>query len=66
MLGDTGAHALGAALGTAAVTGNRRAGLLAHAVAFVAAAVYGEKVSEAARSWRIGHIPVGLPPATRT
>ncbi|MFC3577390.1 hypothetical protein ACFOZ0_29770 [Streptomyces yaanensis] len=50
MIGDTGAHALGAVLGTAVVAGNSRAGLLAHAAAFVAAAAYGEKVSEAARS----------------
>lgn len=54
MLGDTGAHALGALLGTAVVAGNNRAGLLAHAAAFTAAAVYGEKVSEAARSWGVG------------
>ncbi len=45
MLGDTGAHALGAALGTAVVASNRRAGLLAHAVAAVAAAAYGDRVS---------------------
>ncbi|MFR0356492.1 hypothetical protein [Streptomyces sediminimaris] len=50
MLGDTGAHALGAVLGTAVVAGNGRAGLLAHAAAFVAAAVYGDKVSAAVRS----------------
>ncbi|MFD5007966.1 hypothetical protein ACFWMV_34305 [Streptomyces mutabilis] len=50
MLGDTGAHALGAALGAAVVAGNGRAGLAAHAVALVAAAVCGERVSEAARS----------------
>ncbi|MBC9728724.1 hypothetical protein [Streptomyces sp. TRM68367] len=63
MIGDTGAHALGAALGAAVVAGwgsNRsseagsgggRAGLLAHAAALVAATVYGDKVSEmAARS----------------
>ncbi|MFD9436333.1 hypothetical protein [Streptomyces sp. NPDC060002] len=50
MLGDSGAHALGALLGTAVVAGNGRAGLLAHAAAVVAAAVYGERVSEAARS----------------
>ncbi|MDT0616014.1 hypothetical protein [Streptomyces lancefieldiae] len=50
MLGDTGAHALGAALGVAVVAGNGRAGLAAHAVALLAAAVCGEKVSEAARS----------------
>lgn len=50
MIGDTGAHALGAALGTAVVMGNGRAGLVAHAAALVAAAVYGDKVSEVARS----------------
>ncbi|QOV39299.1 hypothetical protein IM697_13460 [Streptomyces ferrugineus] len=49
MIGDTGAHALGAALGAAVVAGNRRAGLVAHAAAVVAAAVYGDQVSEAAR-----------------
>jgi UDP-N-acetylmuramyl pentapeptide phosphotransferase/UDP-N-acetylglucosamine-1-phosphate transferase len=48
MIGDTGAHALGAALGSAIVAGNGRAGLLAHAAALVAATVYGDKVSEAA------------------
>ncbi|GAA3025278.1 hypothetical protein [Streptomyces glomeratus] len=63
MLGDTGAHALGAALGAAVAVawgsprrtgggrGGGRAGLLAHAAAFVAAAAWGEKVSEAARTW---------------
>ncbi|MGJ5750542.1 hypothetical protein FB563_5159 [Streptomyces puniciscabiei] len=45
MIGDTGAHALGAALGAAVVAGNGRAGLLAHAVAVVAAAVHGDRVS---------------------
>ncbi|WP_217242294.1 hypothetical protein [Streptomyces sp. AC555_RSS877] len=50
MIGDTGAHALGAALGAAVVAGNGRAGLLAHAAAVVAAAVYGDRVSEVARS----------------
>ncbi|OIK25414.1 hypothetical protein [Streptomyces malaysiense] len=50
MLGDTGAHALGAALGAAVVAGNGRAGLLAHAVAFVAAAVNGDRVTGWARS----------------
>ncbi|MER6358213.1 hypothetical protein ABT186_42170 [Streptomyces sp. NPDC001634] len=54
MIGDTGAHALGAALGAAIVAGNRRAGLLAHAAALVAAAAYGEKVSEVARSPAFG------------
>ncbi|GGN89742.1 hypothetical protein GCM10011579_084920 [Streptomyces albiflavescens] len=50
MIGDTGAHALGAALGTAIAAGNGRAGLIAHAAALVAAAAYGEKASDAARS----------------
>lgn len=50
MLGDTGAHALGAALGAAIVAGNGRAGLAAHAAAVVAAAAYGDAVSAAARS----------------
>jgi UDP-N-acetylmuramyl pentapeptide phosphotransferase/UDP-N-acetylglucosamine-1-phosphate transferase len=50
MIGDTGAHALGAALGTAAVVCNGRAGLLAHAAAVVAAAVCGERLSEWARA----------------
>ncbi|KOV70085.1 hypothetical protein [Streptomyces sp. MMG1121] len=50
MIGDTGAHALGAALGAAIVAGNRRAGLLAHAVAVVAVAAYGDRVTAWARS----------------
>ncbi|PZG88616.1 hypothetical protein C1I97_31820 [Streptomyces sp. NTH33] len=55
MLGDTGAHALGAALGVAAVACNGHAGLIAHSpklfeqggppVAVTVAAVYGEKMS---------------------
>ncbi|MFJ1975085.1 hypothetical protein ACIO93_41405 [Streptomyces sp. NPDC087903] len=49
MIGDTGAHALGAALGAAVVAGNGRTGLLVHAVALTAAAVYGDRVSAAAR-----------------
>ncbi|POX36603.1 hypothetical protein C3486_32820 [Streptomyces sp. Ru73] len=48
MLGDTGAHALGAALGLAVVAANGRAGLLAHAAALTAAAVAGDGVSRAA------------------
>lgn len=48
MLGDAGAHALGAALGTAVALGNGRAGLAAHAVALVAAAAFGAQVSAAA------------------
>ncbi len=66
MIGDTGAHALGAALGAAVVAGwgparssgtaggGGRAALLAHAAAVVAAAVYGDRVSAAARSWGPG------------
>ncbi|MFJ5031656.1 hypothetical protein ACIQB5_26845 [Streptomyces sp. NPDC088560] len=50
MLGDTGAHALGATLGAAIAAGNRRAGLLAHAIAVVAAAAYGDRVTAAAGS----------------
>ncbi|AYN42076.1 hypothetical protein D9753_27880 [Streptomyces dangxiongensis] len=52
MLGDAGAHALGAALGAAVAAGDRRAGLLAHAVAVVAAARYGDRVSAWARAAR--------------
>lgn len=42
MLGDTGAHALGAAVGAAVAAGNGRLGLAAHVAGLVAAAVYGE------------------------
>ncbi|MEW2394351.1 hypothetical protein AB0933_38935 [Streptomyces venezuelae] len=42
MLGDAGAHALGAALGTAIAAGNGRAGLAAHAAALVAVAAYAD------------------------
>lgn len=45
MIGDAGAHALGAVLGAAVVAGNGRVGLVAHAAAVVAAAVYGDEVS---------------------
>jgi UDP-N-acetylmuramyl pentapeptide phosphotransferase/UDP-N-acetylglucosamine-1-phosphate transferase len=58
MLGDTGAHALGAALGAAVVAGNGRAGLMAHAAAVVAAAVHGDTVSEVARSLSLGALRV--------
>lgn len=61
MLGDTGAHALGAALGAAVVAGNGRAGLVAHAAALVAAAVHGDKVSDVARSRRADIRPVTHP-----
>ncbi|CAL9413762.1 hypothetical protein SUDANB176_01721 [Streptomyces sp. enrichment culture] len=57
MLGDTGAHALGAALGASVVAGAGRAGLVARAAALVAAAVYGDRVSAAARS--LGGSPEG-------
>ncbi|MFH8474165.1 hypothetical protein [Streptomyces sp. NPDC018000] len=49
MIGDTGAHALGAALGVAIVAGRGRAGLVAHAAVLVAATVYGDRVSRLAR-----------------
>ncbi|MBO1332029.1 hypothetical protein [Streptomyces sp. VRA16 Mangrove soil] len=52
MLGDSGAHALGAALGVAIVAGNGRAGLVAHAAGLVAATVYGDRVSALAASAR--------------
>ncbi|MFE1176917.1 hypothetical protein [Streptomyces sp. NPDC058773] len=48
MIGDAGAHALGAALGLAVVTGTGRRGLAAHAAALVAAAAAGDRVSRAA------------------
>ncbi len=48
MLGDAGAHALGAALGLAVVTANGRRGLAAHAAGLVAAAAAGDRVSRAA------------------
>ncbi|MGI5467977.1 hypothetical protein [Streptomyces sp. CA-132043] len=48
MLGDTGAHALGAALGLAIVAANGRTGLLVHAAALTAAAASGDAVSRAA------------------
>ncbi|MCX4822117.1 hypothetical protein OG883_19935 [Streptomyces sp. NBC_01142] len=50
MLGDTGAHALGAALGAAVVAGNGRAGLALHAAGLLVAAVYGDKISRLAGS----------------
>ncbi|GAU66337.1 hypothetical protein SSP35_02_07100 [Streptomyces sp. NBRC 110611] len=48
MLGDAGAHALGAALGLAVVVANRSTGLAAHAAGLVAAAAVGDRVSRAA------------------
>ncbi|MGW6569493.1 hypothetical protein [Streptomyces sp. NPDC054975] len=50
MLGDTGAHALGAAIGAAIAAQNGRLGLTVHAVGLVAAAAYGDQVSTLARS----------------
>ncbi|MFK4105860.1 hypothetical protein ACI2L1_38545 [Streptomyces sp. NPDC019531] len=54
MIGDAGAHALGAALGTAVVAGSGRVGLLVHAVAVVAAAVRGDHVSRFSSDGRWG------------
>ncbi|MFD7668537.1 hypothetical protein [Streptomyces sp. NPDC059788] len=48
MIGDAGAHALGAALGLAVADGYGRVGLAAHAAALVAAAAFGDRVSRAA------------------
>ncbi|WP_329178394.1 hypothetical protein OG754_30915 [Streptomyces decoyicus] len=48
MIGDAGAHAFGAALGLAIVTGNDRRGLAAHAAGLIAAAAAGDRVSRAA------------------
>ncbi|MFE0702789.1 hypothetical protein [Streptomyces sp. NPDC058872] len=45
MLGDSGAHALGAAVGSAVAMGNGRLGLVAHAAGVVAAAVWGERAT---------------------
>ncbi|MFD7443113.1 hypothetical protein [Streptomyces sp. NPDC059909] len=50
MMGDAGAHALGAALGAAIAAGNGRVGLAAHAAALIAATVYGDRVTDLARS----------------
>ncbi|MEU6950389.1 hypothetical protein ABZ957_35035 [Streptomyces sp. NPDC046316] len=50
MLGDTGAHALGAAVGSAIAAGNGRFGLAVHAAALIAATAYGDQVSTLARS----------------
>lgn len=49
MIGDAGAHALGAGLGVAVVAGNGRVGLVLHAAAVVAAVVCGDEVSRVAR-----------------
>lgn len=52
MLGDAGAHALGAALGAAVVVANGRTGLVLHALAVVAMATAGDRVSAGDRLWR--------------
>ncbi|WP_405752351.1 hypothetical protein OHA19_31010 [Streptomyces sp. NBC_00012] len=52
MLGDTGVHALGAALGVAIVAGRGRAGLAAHAAGLVVAAAYGDRISH-----RLARVP---------
>lgn len=51
MIGDTGAHALGAALGIAITAGYGRAALAAHAAALVATTVRGDYVSRIAREF---------------
>ncbi|MGW8768831.1 hypothetical protein ACWGN5_40900 [Streptomyces sp. NPDC055815] len=47
MLGDMGAHALGAAVGSAVAASNGRLGLAAHAGGLLAAAVWGERTAPA-------------------
>lgn len=54
MIGDVGAHALGAALGAAVVESNGRLGLVAHAAAVVAAAACGGAVSRVSAAGRWG------------
>ncbi|MCM2580594.1 hypothetical protein [Streptomyces meridianus] len=51
MLGDTGAHALGAGVGVALVAGTGRAGLVLHAATVVAAAVAGDTFGDGP-AWR--------------
>ncbi len=51
MLGDAGAHALGAALGAAVVLANGRTGLLLHAAVVVAMAAAGDRISANPRLW---------------
>ncbi|MEV5599461.1 hypothetical protein [Streptomyces sp. NPDC052496] len=50
MIGDAGAHALGAGLGLAVAAGYGRVGLAAHAAALVAAAAAGDRASRTAAS----------------
>ncbi|MCL2554574.1 MAG: hypothetical protein FWE15_09770 [Actinomycetia bacterium] len=51
MLGDAGAHALGAALGAAIAAANGRIGLLLHAAALVALTGAGDRISTDQRLW---------------
>lgn len=51
MLGDAGAHALGAALGTAIVTANGRTGLVLHAALLVVMTAAGDRISTRGRLW---------------
>lgn len=51
MLGDAGAHALGAALGAAIALDNGRAGLLLHSAVVVSMAVAGDRISVNPRLW---------------
>jgi UDP-N-acetylmuramyl pentapeptide phosphotransferase/UDP-N-acetylglucosamine-1-phosphate transferase len=51
MLGDAGAHALGAALGAAIVAANGRIGLVLHAAALVALTGAGDRISTDQRLW---------------
>lgn len=50
MIGDTGAHALGAALGVGIVAACGRAGLAVHAAGLVAATVHGDRVTRLAKA----------------
>ncbi|MEW2523127.1 hypothetical protein [Actinacidiphila alni] len=52
MLGDGGAHALGAALGAAIVVANGRTGLLLHAAALIAMTAAGDRISAHERLWK--------------
>ncbi|MGW1836668.1 hypothetical protein [Streptomyces sp. NPDC002067] len=61
MLGDTGAHALGAALGLSVVARYGRAGLAAHAAALVAAAVVGDRRTRSPGPAPAGHRGTGVP-----
>jgi UDP-N-acetylmuramyl pentapeptide phosphotransferase/UDP-N-acetylglucosamine-1-phosphate transferase len=53
MLGDAGAHALGAALGAAVALTDGRAGLLLHTAVVVALAAAGDRISTGRRLWNV-------------